>query len=88
MAKECLLFGKRKARGFKYARRGIAKAKKGIGLNITGKTKRNFLQNLKKKRVWVEEKNQFMKLRLSVKGLKTIDKLGLSKALKKFKKKI
>ena len=37
--------------GFKYSRRGIAKKKKGIGLNITGKARRHFKSNMQKKKV-------------------------------------
>jgi len=38
-------------RGHKIARRGIAKKKKGIGLNITGKGRRSWKPNMQKKKI-------------------------------------
>ncbi|HEV8052716.1 MAG TPA: 50S ribosomal protein L28 [Parachlamydiaceae bacterium] len=78
MSKVCQVTGKRPVSGYKYAIRGIAKKKKGIGLKITGKTKRRFLPNLMKKRLWLAEENRFITLRLSNAALRTIDKLGLA----------
>ena len=40
------------------------------------KTKRRFLPNLQKKRVWVQELNRFITLKLSARGIKTIAKNG------------
>lgn len=78
MSKVCEVTGKRASRGYKYAIRGIAKKKKGIGLKVTGKTKRRFQPNLFTKRLWYKEENRFITLRLSMAALRTIDKLGLS----------
>lgn len=78
MSKVCQVTGKKPVRGYKYAIRGIAKKKKGIGLKITGKTKRRFQPNLVKKRVWFGDENRFITLRLSTSALRTIDKLGIS----------
>ena len=78
MGRQCQVTGKTVARGRSYARRGIAKKKKGIGLNITGKTKRRFLPNMIKKRFWLAEEKRFITLRLSADGMRTIDKRGLS----------
>jgi large subunit ribosomal protein L28 len=86
MTKECEVTGKRPKKGKKYAIRGIAKKNKGIGLNITGVTKRRFLPNLMKKRLWLAEENRFIKLRLSAAALRTIDKIGLSAVVKKMRK--
>lgn len=77
MAKVCQITGKKTTRGFKYAIRGIAKKKKGIGLKVTGRTKRRFEPNLVKKRLWFGEENRFVKLTLSTAALRTIDKLGI-----------
>ncbi|MFN0065527.1 MAG: 50S ribosomal protein L28 [Chlamydiales bacterium] len=77
MAKKCQVTGRKPSMGCKYAIRGIAKKKKGIGLNITGKTKRRFLPNLVKKRLWLTEENRFISLKLSANALRTIDKRGL-----------
>lgn len=78
MARKCQVTGKKPGQGKKYSRRGIAKKKKGIGLNVTGTTKRRFLPNLVKKRFWFSDENRFITLKLSTKAMRTIDKLGLS----------
>lgn len=81
MSKVCQVTGKKTSRGYKYAIRGIAKKKKGIGLKVTGKTKRRFQPNLLKKRLWFKEENRFITLRLSAAALRTIDKKGLAPVL-------
>lgn len=78
MSKVCQVTGKKPCRGYKYAIRGIAKKKKGIGLKVTGKTKRRFQPNLIKKRIWFPEENRFVTLRLSTSALRTIDKVGVA----------
>ncbi|MBA3958650.1 MAG: 50S ribosomal protein L28 [Parachlamydiaceae bacterium] len=78
MSKVCEVTGKKTTRGYRYAIRGIAKKKKGIGLKVTGKTKRRFQPNLVKKRLWFTEENRFVTLRLSTAALRTIDKVGLA----------
>lgn len=78
MSKVCQVTGKKTTRGYKYAIRGIAKKKKGIGLKVTGKTKRSFIPNLVKKRLWFPEENRFVTLRLSIAAMRTIDKLGIA----------
>jgi len=40
------------------------------------KTKARFLPNLQKKRVWVQELNRFVTLKLSTSAIKTINKKG------------
>lgn len=78
MSKVCQVTGKKPTRGFKYVTRGIAKKNKGIGLKTTGKTKRVFNVNLKKKRFWLPEENRFISLRLSANAMRTIEKNGLA----------
>lgn len=78
MSKVCQVTGRKPACGHKYAIRGIAKKKKGIGLKVTGKTKRRFQPNLVKKRLWYSEEKRFVSLRLSTAALRTIDKNGLA----------
>ncbi|MEC9349931.1 MAG: L28 family ribosomal protein, partial [Planctomycetota bacterium] len=46
MSRVCQVTGKKTASGHKYARRGVPKAKGGVGLRTTGKTKRQFKVNL------------------------------------------
>ncbi|HEX2582711.1 MAG TPA: 50S ribosomal protein L28 [Chlamydiales bacterium] len=83
MSKVCTLTGKKPGFGRSYTLRGIAKKKKGIGLKITGKTNRRFLPNLKKKRLWDPENEQFVTIRLSTAALRTIDKNGLPAVMRK-----
>ncbi|MCK4935014.1 MAG: 50S ribosomal protein L28 [Simkaniaceae bacterium] len=78
MTRMCQVTGKKPGQGKKYSRRGIAKKKKGIGLNVTGTTKRRFLPTVFKKRFWFSEENRFITLKLSTHAMRTIDKLGLS----------
>lgn len=85
MSKTCQVTGKKPATGYKYTIRGIAKKKKGIGLKVTGKTKRRFLPNLKKKRLWLAEEKRFVTLRLSTSALRTLDKVGLAKTIKEMR---
>ena len=82
MSKKCQITGRKPARGYKYAIRGIAKKKKGIGLKVTGKTKCRFNPNLAKKRLWLPEEKRFITLRLSMAALRTIDKLGVTQVVK------
>jgi large subunit ribosomal protein L28 len=85
MARKCQVTGKKPSTGYKYSIRGIAKKKKGIGLNITGKTKRRFLPNLKKKRIWFGDENRFVSLRLSTNAMRTIDKLGIETVIRQMR---
>lgn len=85
MSKVCQVTGRKPRRGFKYAIRGIAKKKKGIGLKITGKTKRRHQPNLIQKRLWLSDENRFITLRLSTAALRTIDKVGLSKIVSRMR---
>ncbi|NLW05893.1 MAG: 50S ribosomal protein L28 [Pseudomonadaceae bacterium] len=45
------------------------------------KTRRRFLPNLHAHRFWVESEKRFVKLRVSSKGIRTIDKLGIEQVL-------
>lgn len=45
------------------------------------KTKRRFLPNLQYHRFWVESENRFVRLRVSSKGMRTIDKNGIDVVL-------
>jgi large subunit ribosomal protein L28 len=87
MPRTCILTGKKPSSGRKYSLRGIAKKKKGIGLKITGCTNRRFLPNLIEKRLWVPEEKRFITLRLSTAALRTIDKNGISAAIREIRKK-
>jgi len=45
------------------------------------KTRRRFLPNLHTRRFWVNSENRWVKLRVSNKGLRIIDKLGIDHVL-------
>ena len=49
------------------------------------KTRRRFLPNLQYKRFWLEKENRDVRLRVSKKGLRLIDKHGLEKVLSDIK---
>lgn len=85
MSKVCQVTGKKPTRGYKYAIRGIAKKKKGIGLKVTGKTKRRFQPNLFKKRIWFAEENRFITLKLSTAAMRTIDRLGVAAVVREMR---
>lgn len=86
MSKQCEVTGRKPIFGRKYAYRGIAKKKKGIGIKITGITNRRFLPNLKVKRLWNPETGRYVSLRLSTAALRTIDKRGVAAVVRGLKK--
>ncbi|MDC3160039.1 MAG: 50S ribosomal protein L28 [Methylococcaceae bacterium TMED69] len=49
------------------------------------KTRRRFLPNLQTKKFWVEGENRWVRLRVSAKGLRIIDKNGIESVLKNLK---
>ena len=49
--------------------------------HANNKTRRRFLPNLQNKRIWVESEKRYVKLRVSGKGLRIIDKLGIDQVL-------
>ena len=64
MSRVCQVTGKRPAVG-----NNVSHAK--------NRTKRRFLPNLHSHRFWVESEKRFVKLRVSAKGMRIIDKLGI-----------
>ena len=55
-----------------------------VGNNVShalNRTRRRFLPNLHNHRFWVESENRFVRLRVSTKGMRIIDKLGIDKVL-------
>ena len=54
--------------------------------HANNKTRRRFLPNLHNKRVWVESEQRYVKLRVSQKGLRIIDKIGIDAVLKDVRK--
>ena len=55
-----------------------------VGNNVShanNKTRRRFLPNLHDRRFWLESERRWVRLRVSSKGLRIIDKLGIEKVL-------
>jgi large subunit ribosomal protein L28 len=50
------------------------------------KTRRRFMPNIQTHRFWVENENRWVKLRLSTKGMRIIDKLGIDEVLSDIRK--
>ena len=49
------------------------------------KTRRRFLPNLHTHKFWVEEENRWVKLRVSTKGMRLIDKLGIQEVMNRIR---
>ncbi len=73
MSKVCPVTGKRPISGHKVS-------------HANNKTKRRFEPNLHTKRIWVASENRFIRVRLSAKALRTIDKVGVEAVLPLHKK--
>ena len=69
MSKVCQVTGKRPMTGNKVS-------------HAQNKNKRRFMPNLRFHRFWVESENRFVRLRVSSKGMKIIDKKGIDEVLK------
>jgi large subunit ribosomal protein L28 len=55
-----------------------------VGNNVShakNRTKRRLLPNLHHHRFWVEAENRFVRLRVSTKGMRIIDKVGIDAVL-------
>ena len=72
MSKVCQVTGKRPATGNNVSHSNI-------------KTKRRFLPNLHWHRFWVETERRFVRLRVSTKGMRIIDKQGIDAVLAKIR---
>jgi large subunit ribosomal protein L28 len=68
MSKVCQVTGKRPQSG-----NNVSHAK--------NRTRRRFLPNLHSKRFWIESEKRYVRLRVSINGLRIIDKLGIDKVL-------
>lgn len=59
-----------------------------VGNNVShanNKTKRRFLPNLQSKRFWLENEKRFVRLRVTTRGMRTIDKHGIEAVLNDIK---
>ncbi|AEP28209.1 50S ribosomal protein L28 [Brumicola nitratireducens] len=68
MSKVCIVTGKRPLSGNNRS-------------HARNATRRRFLPNLQTHRFWVESENRFVKLRLTTKGMRIIDKKGIDTVL-------
>ncbi len=68
MAKVCQVTGRRPVTGNNVS-------------HANNKTKRRFEPNLHERKFWVESENRFVKLRVSAKGIRIIDKKGIEAVL-------
>lgn len=74
MSKVCELTGKRPMSGHSVSHSNV-------------KTKRKFLPNLKKKKFFIQELDEWVELKVSVSALRTINKKGIYAYLKELSKK-
>lgn len=68
MSKVCQVTGKRPQTGNNVS-------------HAHNKTRRRFLPNLQYKRFWLEDEKRYVRLRVSHKGLRLIDKVGIDKVV-------
>ncbi len=68
MSRECQVTGKRPVSGNNVS-------------HAHNKTRRRFLPNIHDHRFWLESENRFVKLRVSAKGMRIIDKLGIDQVV-------
>jgi len=68
MARVCQVTGKRPMTGNNVS-------------HANNKTRRRFLPNLQNRRFWVESENRWVRLRVSTRGLRLIDKNGIDAVL-------
>ena len=68
MSRVCMVTGKKPVTGNNVS-------------HANNKTRRRFNPNLHTHRFWVESENRFVKLRLSSKGMRIIDKKGIDAVL-------
>lgn len=83
MARICIIRGTQVRTGGRIHRSGLAKKKGGIGRHVTKVVKRKITPNLQTKRIWVPEFGRFVRMKLSCRALKTINKNGALQTLKK-----
>lgn len=85
MSRICQITGAKVTFGHRNHRSGKAKKEGGIGRHLTKRVKRKIYANILDKRIWVPELNKFVKVRLTARALKTINKNGAYKTLVKAK---
>lgn len=70
MAKVCQITGRKTQTGFNVS-------------HANNKTKRKFYPNLQKKKFYIPEEDSWVVLKVSAAGIRTINKIGITEALKR-----
>ena len=83
MSKVCTITGSKPTRGSIIHRRGMAKKKGGVGRHVTKNVPRTFSPNLHEHRVWVPELRRFVRIKVTARAMKTLNKNGAYATLKK-----
>lgn len=83
MSRTCQVTNRGTQVGGSIARRGLPKKAGGVGLRITGRTKRTYKVNVQPKRIWVPELGCHVNVRISTRALRTIAKNGAYSTLLK-----
>ena len=83
MSKVCSITGSKVSRGSIIHRRGMAKKKGGVGRHVTKNVPRTFTPNLHEHRVWVPELRKYVRIKVTARAMKTINKNGAFVTLKK-----
>ncbi len=73
MAKICPITGKRTTFGNRVS-------------HANNRTRRRWEPNLQWKRIWIPSEKRFVRLRVSARGLRTLQKIGADKALARTKR--
>jgi len=83
MSRVCAITHAHPSKGHIIHRRGMAKKKGGVGRHVTANTPRQFVPNLKTRRIWISELKRFVTVKLSARAIKTVTKNGAYATLKK-----
>jgi len=81
MSRICQVTKRKTQVGNRVSRRGLPKYKGGIGLKTTGIRRRTYKINLHWRRIYVPELGTFVRVRLSTKAIKTLEKKGAYRTL-------
>jgi large subunit ribosomal protein L28 len=81
--RRCDITGKIPMTGNEVCRRGLSKKSGGVGIKTTAINPRKFGVNLRSRRLWVPELKKFVRVKISVNGLRTAQKNGIYKTLLK-----
>lgn len=83
MSRICYIRGSVPRAGRRIHRSGLAKKKGGIGRHVTKTVNRTVYPNLHERRIWVPELGQYVRIKISCKALRTMNKNGAFNTLKK-----